>query len=104
MYSDLVFGSPLMSQIELRPNLYGRAALPTRSIILTVFVSECHDSIKLIRVVHDTGGEISDVDSDVRAFFDFELDALVLAQEITDLFIVDFEVGHSNQESGNSLI
>lgn len=57
-----------------------------------VLVAHGHDAVHVVGVVHHEGGEVLDVDADVGALLDLQTQGLVLAQEISDLFVVNLEI------------
>jgi len=54
--------------------------------------------------VADDCGEVLDVDADVWTFFELLGGVGVLAEEIADFFLVDFEVGNSDKKPAKKFI
>lgn len=56
-------------KMEVRRTNSGLKKTSARDIQLTVFVAKCHNSVHIIRIVHNISWKIFDIDSHIRAFF-----------------------------------
>ena len=68
---------------------------------LTISVSNGHEFLHLISILHHEAGEVLHVNSNVRSHMNLQFPLHRLAQQVTHLLIVQLQVGHPHQEPGN---
>lgn len=65
---------------------------------LTVLVANIHELLHLIGILHYEAREVLHIDTDVRPHVHVQFLLHCLVEEVTNLLIVQLEIGHTYQE------